>query len=93
MKTIMRHPFFWLFLVAVLVGMAVLPTLIAMARGADEIMPILLVNVLGCAMILGWPVALVMALRWPRRSEVMRPLVHLGVQAHACPAVHRSLAA
>jgi len=70
MDSITSHPLFWLLLIAGLATLAVLPTLIALARGANDLMLIVLVNVLGCALVLGWPVALVMALRWPCRSDV-----------------------
>ncbi|MFD0690959.1 superinfection immunity protein [Actinomadura fibrosa] len=60
----------WLFgltVIGMLLILAVLPTLIAIARGADELMLIILVNVLACATVIGWPVALIMAMTWPRR--------------------------
>ncbi|MFD0857257.1 hypothetical protein ACFQ07_33950 [Actinomadura adrarensis] len=70
METIMSHPLFWLLLIGGLAFLAVLPTLIALARGADEIALIMLFNALACATIFGWPLALWMAIRWPRRDEV-----------------------
>ncbi|MFI0350971.1 superinfection immunity protein [Actinomadura sp. 9N407] len=72
MYALTSNSLFWLLLIGGLIVLAVLPTLIALARGADEIMLIVLVNVLGCAIVLGWPVALLMAIKWPRRSEVLR---------------------
>jgi hypothetical protein len=71
--TITSNSFFWLLLIGGLVVLAVLPTLIALVRGADELMLIVLVNVLGCAIVFGWPIALVMAIKWPRRGETVRP--------------------
>ena len=70
MYVITSNAFFWLSLIALLIGWAVLPTIIAVARQADEIMLIVLVNVLGCATVFGWPIALVMAMRWPRRAQI-----------------------
>ncbi|MEU5882853.1 superinfection immunity protein [Spirillospora sp. NPDC047279] len=68
-EQISSSPFFWLALVAFVAFIAVLPTLIALARGADEIMLIVLVNVLGCAVVFGWFIAMYMAIRWPRRGQ------------------------
>jgi hypothetical protein len=73
MNAIMSNPFFPLMLVAVLVGLAVLPTFIAIARQADDIMLIIVFNILGCATVFGWVIALVMAIRWPRRFELDYP--------------------
>lgn len=64
---ISQIPVDWLWglaLIAVLLSLAVLPTFIAIVRGADELMLIILVNAL-CATVLGWPVALIMAIKWP----------------------------
>ncbi|OLT31872.1 hypothetical protein BJF79_08745 [Actinomadura sp. CNU-125] len=54
-------------LITTLVFLAVLPTLIAVLRGADELMLIVLVNALCCATVLGWPLAVIMAIKWPRK--------------------------
>jgi hypothetical protein len=54
-------------IVTVFVVLAVLPTFIALIRGADEILLIMLVNALCCATVIGWPIALVMAIKWPRK--------------------------
>ncbi|WP_160573463.1 superinfection immunity protein [Actinomadura physcomitrii] len=54
-------------IVTVFVVLAVLPTFIALVRGADEILLIMLVNALCCATVIGWPIALIMALKWPRK--------------------------
>ncbi|WP_192808601.1 superinfection immunity protein [Actinomadura montaniterrae] len=55
-------------IVTVFVVLAVLPTFIALIRGADEILLIMLVNALCCATVIGWPIALVMAIKWPRKN-------------------------
>ncbi|MDL4770713.1 superinfection immunity protein [Actinomadura xylanilytica] len=73
METITSTPYFPLLLVGALVGIAVLPTFIAIVRGVDEIMLIILFNVLACATVLGWPIALVMAIKWPRRRDYETP--------------------
>ncbi|QFG22890.1 superinfection immunity protein [Actinomadura sp. WMMB 499] len=68
----------WIFglgLVAAFVVLAVLPTFIAIARGADDLPYIVLLNVLFGATVIGWPIALVLAIRWPRRyPRPRRPL-------------------
>ncbi|MFD0900120.1 superinfection immunity protein [Actinomadura sediminis] len=68
---ISQIPSDWIFglgLITVLVVLAVLPTFIALARGADDLAYIVLLNVLFCATVIGWPIALYFAIRWPRRS-------------------------
>lgn len=54
-------------IITAFVALAVLPTFIALVRGADEILLIMLVNALCCATVIGWPIALVMAIKWPRK--------------------------
>ncbi|WP_433234877.1 superinfection immunity protein [Actinomadura nitritigenes] len=66
-------------IVTVFVVLAVLPTLIALIRGADEILLIMLVNALCCATVIGWPAALVMAIKWPRKHP--RPAQPRHVQS------------
>jgi hypothetical protein len=63
---------FWPALVGGVVFLAVLPTLIALIRRAEDIEIIMLFNALGCATVLGWPIALVMAIKWPRRESRVR---------------------
>ncbi|MEV5831554.1 superinfection immunity protein [Spirillospora sp. NPDC052242] len=68
MITDIKPDWLWgLALIAVLVFLAVLPTLIAIHRGVDELMLFVLVNVLCCTTVLGWPVAMYMAITWPRK--------------------------
>ncbi|MEV4676600.1 superinfection immunity protein [Actinomadura geliboluensis] len=67
MTAIPNNPLFWLALIGILAVLAVLPTLIALARGADDIGYIILVNVICCATVFGWPIALIAAIAWPRR--------------------------
>ena len=54
-------------LIAALAVLAVLPTFIALVRGADDLPYIVLLNVLFCVTVIGWPIAVVLAMRWPRR--------------------------
>ncbi|GAA1837178.1 superinfection immunity protein [Actinomadura chokoriensis] len=67
MTAILNSPLFWLALIGLLAILAVLPTLIALARGADNIGYLILVNVICCATVFGWPIALIAAIAWPRR--------------------------
>ncbi|TDD71112.1 superinfection immunity protein [Actinomadura rubrisoli] len=67
MAAIQTSAVLWLILIGILVSVAVLPTFIAIARGADDIGFIILTNALCCATVLGWPIALVAAIKWPRR--------------------------
>ncbi|NEA29487.1 superinfection immunity protein [Actinomadura bangladeshensis] len=68
MNAILHSVFFWLAAMGLLAILAVLPTLIALARGADDIGYLILVNVICCATVFGWPIALVAAIAWPRRN-------------------------
>lgn len=67
MTTIENSVYFWLGLIALLVVLAVLPTLIALIRGADDMSYIVLLNLICCVTVFGWPIALIAAIRWPRR--------------------------
>lgn len=67
MTALLNSPFFWLATIGLLAILAVLPTLIALARGADDIGYLILVNVICCATVFGWPIALIAAITWPRR--------------------------
>ena len=65
MIAIQSSAFFWLGLIGLLAFLAVLPTLIALIRGADDIGYIILINVICCATVLAWPIAVFAAMRWP----------------------------
>ena len=68
MAVMLNSIFFWLGAIALLVFLAVLPTLIALIRGADDIGHIILINAICCAIGFAWPVALYAAIAWPRRD-------------------------
>ncbi|MFA1544582.1 hypothetical protein [Actinomadura monticuli] len=68
MAVLMNSIFFWLGLIALLAFLAVLPTLIALVRGADDIGHIILINAICCAIGFAWPIALYAAIAWPRRD-------------------------
>ncbi|MFC5187959.1 hypothetical protein [Actinomadura harenae] len=55
------------------VMLPLLPTWIAVIRGAEAISFVLLINIFCCATVLGWPIALVLAFKMPRRSEFQMP--------------------
>ncbi|MEU4827064.1 hypothetical protein AB0H37_34770 [Actinomadura sp. NPDC023710] len=65
MIAIQSSAFFWLGLIGLLAFLAVLPTLIALIRGADDIGYIILINLICCATVLAWPIAVFAAMRWP----------------------------
>jgi hypothetical protein len=67
MATEIPSDWYWLPILMVFIGLAVLPTLIALVRGADELLHIMLINALCCASIIYWPFALYMAITWPRK--------------------------
>ncbi|MFG2245783.1 superinfection immunity protein [Spirillospora sp. NPDC048823] len=67
MTAIQNSVYFWLALIGLLAVFAALPTLIALMRGADDIGYIILLNVICCVTVFGWPIALITAIRWPRR--------------------------
>ncbi|URN07669.1 hypothetical protein LUW74_32815 [Actinomadura madurae] len=76
MTAIQNSALLWLALIGLLVFLAVLPTLIAVIRGADDIGYLVLVNVICCATVLGWAIALIAAIRWPRRHPPLRRTPH-----------------
>lgn len=65
MIAIQSSAFFWLGLIGLLAFLAVLPTLIALVRGVDDIGYIILINLICCATVLAWPIAVFAAMRWP----------------------------
>jgi hypothetical protein len=87
MTAFQSSAFFWLVLIGLLLFLAVLPTLIAIVRGADDIGYLVLVNVICCATVLGWPIALIAAIRWPRRQPPLPRNSYQGpppLRLHRC---------
>ncbi|GAA1801718.1 hypothetical protein [Actinomadura chokoriensis] len=68
MTAVLNSLYFWLAMIGLLAFLAVLPTLIALARGVDDIAIVILFNVICCTTAFGWPIALILAIRWPRRD-------------------------
>lgn len=57
---------FWMFLILLLVVLYLLPTLIALIRGTDNLALIFLINLIGTPALIGWPAAMILAFG-PRR--------------------------
>jgi len=72
MAAIQNSIFFWLALMGLLAFLAVLPTLIALARGVDDIGIIMLFNAICCTTVFGWPIALILAIKWPSPHRTLR---------------------
>ncbi|WP_396026150.1 superinfection immunity protein [Actinomadura sp. 9N215] len=85
MSALQNSIYFWLALIGLLAFLAVLPTLIALARGVDDIAIIMLFNAICCTTVFGWPIALFLAIRWPRRNPAPRP-----TSLQRRPAEHRA---
>ncbi|GAA4238098.1 hypothetical protein GCM10022254_52620 [Actinomadura meridiana] len=92
MTAVQNSIYFWFALIGLLAFLAALPTLIALARGVDDITIIMLFNAICCATVIAWPVALILAMRWPRREPVPRPTPYrrcpAGPSAHHSTYVH-----
>ena len=57
---------FWMFLILLLAVFYLLPTLIALIRGTDNLALIFLINLIGTPALIGWPAAMILAFG-PRR--------------------------
>lgn len=57
---------FWIFLIMVLIVIWLLPTLIAVIRGTENLALVFLINLIGMPALIGWPAALILAFG-PRR--------------------------
>ncbi len=57
---------FWVAAIMALAGLFLLPTVIGLARGVDRLALVVLVNLIGAPLLLGWPAALILAFG-PRR--------------------------
>lgn len=57
---------FWMFLILLLAVLYLLPTLIALTRGTDNLALIFLINLIGTPALIGWPAAMILAFG-PRR--------------------------
>ncbi len=59
---------FWVMLIAVAVGLYLLPTLVGLVRGVDGLVLVFLVNLIGGTALIGWPAAMILAFG-PRRPS------------------------
>jgi hypothetical protein len=58
---------FWVFLLALLGLLFLLPTLVGAIRGVDKLALVFLVNLIGAPTLIGWPAAMILAFG-PRRN-------------------------
>ncbi|MBA9002840.1 superinfection immunity protein [Thermomonospora cellulosilytica] len=59
---------FWFLVIVGAIAFAALPTIIAMLRRTGDLTTIIAFNIIGCATLVGWPVALVLACIWPKQA-------------------------
>ena len=86
MNALAHSYFFWIFLIFGLLGLYILPTIIAAIRGVEGLGWIIVINLLPTGV--GWLAALIAALMLPRREPVAPPLTYpFGAQSYGC---HRS---
>lgn len=57
---------FWVALIVLLVVLYLLPTLVGLIRGVDNLVLVFLVNLIGGTALIGWPAAMILAFG-PRR--------------------------
>jgi hypothetical protein len=72
MKALTDSGVFWVAAVMLLTVLFMLPTLIGLARGVDQLALVFLVNLIGAPALIGWPAALILAFG-PRRQTPQRP--------------------
>ncbi len=66
MKALTDSGVFWVAAIMLLTVLFMLPTLIGLARGVDQLALVFLVNLIGAPALIGWPAALILAFG-PRR--------------------------
>lgn len=59
---------FWVLVAVLACAVYALPTIIAVIRGAEGLALVLVVNLIGGAVVVGWPAALILAAGLPRRA-------------------------
>ena len=59
---------FWIMLLVVAAGLYLLPTLVGLIRGVDNLALVFVVNLLGGTALIGWPAAMILAFG-PRRLD------------------------
>ena len=63
---------FWIALIVLAAGLYLLPTLIGLVRGVNDLALVFLVNLIGGPALIGWPAAMILAFG-PRRRPHPRP--------------------
>lgn len=71
MDVLAHSYFFWIALIMALAGLYILPTIIAVVRGTENLGWIIALNLLPTG--IGWLAALIAALALPRRAPSQRP--------------------
>ena len=88
MKALTDSGVFWVAAIMLLAVLFILPTLIGLVRGVDQLALVFLVNLIGAPALIGWPAALILAFG-PRRRPPQphrRPCPSTGYGlAHARP--------
>jgi hypothetical protein len=72
MKALTDSGVFWVAAVMLLAVLFMLPTLIGLVRGVDQLALVFLVNLIGAPALIGWPAALILAFG-PRRRPPQPP--------------------
>jgi hypothetical protein len=72
MNALAHSYFFWIFLIFGLLGLYILPSMIAAIRGVEGLGWIIVINLLPTG--IGWLAALIAALMLPRREPLTAPL-------------------
>jgi hypothetical protein len=72
MKALTDSGVFWVATVMLLAVLFMLPTLIGLVRGVDQLALVFLVNLIGAPALIGWPAALILAFG-PRRRPPQPP--------------------
>jgi hypothetical protein len=75
----------WVLAIPALVVLFLLPTLIGLVRGVDQLALVFLVNLIGAPALIGWPAALFLAFGPRRQPLARRPVLH-GHQPEYWPA-------
>jgi hypothetical protein len=87
MNALAHSYFFWVFLIFGLLGLYILPSVIAAIRGVEGLGWIIVINLLPTGV--GWLAALIAALMLPRREPVAAPLPSQYGAQYYTHAAHR----
>ncbi len=87
MNAIAQSYFFWIFLIFGLLGLYILPSVIAAIRGVEGLGWIIVINLLPTGV--GWLAALIAALLLPRREPLTESSPYLATAQDCAPSPHR----